>query len=47
MEPVLILLNEGVGALYERRRPRVRVEPIQNGGGQVISSCPQNLILHF
>ena len=26
---------QGVGALYVRRRPRVRVEPIQNGGGQV------------
>jgi len=25
---------KGVGALYVRRRPRVRVEPIQNGGGQ-------------
>ena len=25
---------QGVGALYVRRRPRVRVEPIQNGGGQ-------------
>lgn len=24
----------GVGALYVRRRPRVRLEPIQNGGGQ-------------
>lgn len=24
----------GVGALYIRRRPRVRVEPIQSGGGQ-------------
>lgn len=24
----------GVGALYLRRRPRVRVEPIQSGGGQ-------------
>ena len=23
-----------MGALYVRRRPRVRVEPIQNGGGQ-------------
>ena len=26
--------NQGVGALYVRRRPRVRVEPIQSGGGQ-------------
>lgn len=25
---------KGVGALYVRRRPRVRVEPLQNGGGQ-------------
>lgn len=25
---------KGVGALYARRRPRVRVEPIQSGGGQ-------------
>ncbi|XP_051272503.1 cysteine desulfurase, mitochondrial [Dicentrarchus labrax] len=25
---------KGVGALYVRRRPRVRMEPIQNGGGQ-------------
>ncbi len=25
---------KGVGALYLRRRPRVRVEPIQSGGGQ-------------
>ncbi|KAJ7383179.1 cysteine desulfurase [Desmophyllum pertusum] len=25
---------KGVGALYIRRRPRVRVEPIQSGGGQ-------------
>lgn len=24
----------GVGALCVRRRPRVRLEPIQNGGGQ-------------
>lgn len=24
----------GVGALYVRRRPRVRLEPQQNGGGQ-------------
>lgn len=24
----------GVGALYVRRRPRVRLEPLQNGGGQ-------------
>lgn len=25
---------KGVGALFIRRRPRVRVEPIQSGGGQ-------------
>lgn len=25
---------KGVGALYVRRRPRVRVEPVQSGGGQ-------------
>ena len=25
---------EGVGALYLRRRPRVRVVPVQSGGGQ-------------
>merc|ERR1719370_2884538 len=25
---------KGVGALYVSRRPRVRVEPIQSGGGQ-------------
>lgn len=25
---------KGVGALYARRRPRVRLEPIQSGGGQ-------------
>lgn len=25
---------KGVGALYVRRKPRVRVEPIQSGGGQ-------------
>ncbi|XP_016099406.1 cysteine desulfurase, mitochondrial-like isoform X1 [Sinocyclocheilus grahami] len=25
---------KGVGALYVRRRPRVRIEPLQNGGGQ-------------
>lgn len=24
----------GVGALYVRRKPRVRVQPIQSGGGQ-------------
>lgn len=25
---------KGVGAIYVRRRPRVRLEPIQSGGGQ-------------
>ena len=25
---------KGIGALYVRRRPRVRLEPIINGGGQ-------------
>lgn len=25
---------KGIGALYVRRRPRVRVEAIQSGGGQ-------------
>ena len=25
---------KGVGALYLRRRPRVRVVPVQSGGGQ-------------
>jgi len=25
---------KGIGALYLRRRPRVRIEPIQSGGGQ-------------
>lgn len=25
---------KGIGALYVRRRPRVRLEPIQSGGGQ-------------
>lgn len=25
---------KGVGALYVRRRPRVRLDPIQTGGGQ-------------
>ena len=24
----------GIGALYVRRRPRVRLEPLQSGGGQ-------------
>ena len=25
---------KGIGALYVRRKPRVRLEPIQSGGGQ-------------
>jgi len=25
---------EGIGALYVRRRPRVRLEALQSGGGQ-------------
>ena len=25
---------KGIGALYVRRRPRVRLEPIMSGGGQ-------------
>ena len=25
---------KGMGALYVRRKPRVRIEPIMNGGGQ-------------
>lgn len=29
-----LILSEGVGALYIRRRPRVRIEPLQSGGGQ-------------
>lgn len=28
------MLNAGIGALYVRRRPRVRVEALQSGGGQ-------------
>lgn len=31
-EPVLVI--SGVGALYVRRRPRVRLEPLMSGGGQ-------------
>ena len=30
---------KGVGALYVRRRPRVRLEPQMSGGGQVRSSA--------
>lgn len=31
---VVLLHREGIGAIYVRRRPRVRLEPIINGGGQ-------------
>jgi len=27
---------KGIGALYVRRRPRVRLEPLQSGGGQEV-----------
>ncbi|XP_075256223.1 cysteine desulfurase-like [Convolutriloba macropyga] len=41
----------GVGALYVRRRPRVRVEPIQSGGGQErgirSGTVPCNLVVGF
>lgn len=30
----LMCVYTGVGALFVRRRPRVRLEPLQNGGGQ-------------
>ena len=29
-----ITIMAGIGALYVRRRPRVRLEAIQSGGGQ-------------
>jgi cysteine desulfurase len=29
-----VYCSTGVGALYVRKRPRVRLEPIINGGGQ-------------
>ena len=29
-----LFLTLGIGALYVRRRPRVRVEPLMSGGGQ-------------
>ena len=29
-----IIVFAGIGALYIRRRPRVRIEAIQSGGGQ-------------
>ena len=31
---ILLCFHAGVGALYVRRRPRVRIEPPQSGGGQ-------------
>ena len=41
----------GVGALYVRRRPRVRVEAIQSGGGQErgirSGTVPSNLVVGF
>ena len=33
-EVAMCVASAGVGALYVRRRPRVRLEPIINGGGQ-------------
>lgn len=30
-----VLICQGIGAIYIRRKPRVRVEAIQSGGGQV------------
>lgn len=32
---------KGVGALYVRRRPRVRIEPVMSGGGQERSADGQ------
>lgn len=29
-----MIFYEGIGALYVRRRPRVRIEALQSGGGQ-------------
>jgi cysteine sulfinate desulfinase/cysteine desulfurase-like protein len=37
MQVVMLLfmtIITGIGALYVRRRPRVRLEAIQSGGGQ-------------
>lgn len=31
---LMFVFFEGVGALYVRRRPRVRIEALQSGGGQ-------------
>ena len=33
---------KGVGALYVRRRPRVRLDPIMSGGGQERSACSRD-----
>jgi len=42
---------KGVGALYRRRRPRVRIEPIQSGGGQEFGirsgTLPAPLVVGF
>uniref|UniRef100_A0A6B2L5F9 cysteine desulfurase n=1 Tax=Arcella intermedia TaxID=1963864 RepID=A0A6B2L5F9_9EUKA len=42
---------KGVGAIYIRRKPRVRVEPIQSGGGQErgirSGTLPANLVVGF
>jgi len=42
---------KGVGAIYLRRRPRVRVEPIQSGGGQErgirSGTVPTSLVVGF
>ena len=40
------LTLESVGALYVRRRPRVRIEPQMNGGGQVGHFTWQVRVLH-
>ena len=40
-----LLTVTGVGALYIRRRPRVRVEPIQSGGGQERYRKPQSKLI--
>lgn len=37
---------KGVGALYVRRKPRVKIEAIQSGGGQV-SFLTSNAIILF
>ena len=34
LQPRQIYGPKGVGAIYLRRRPRVRLEPLINGGGQ-------------